>query len=317
MHFSLFLYITSTTIRQTGLVKSELSICEIENPSSALRYGLLDIKPIPYEEVRKIKGRKFKVSGIRYEHEKQFSNIDEFITFRYNQIFERMPIPDKYSKEEVLNHFLKEAINYTKKDKELTEEFDKKEKSLLQFVAFIKKRYQEKINDIYETEASRFLKSNLPLTFFSETSMFANTYLKYLTLVEKIVRRHELLPRLPSVRRNIEKTEQHINTMKKELSPIIDKMDTLTIEILALKSYIMIWSAQDYNEIDEPAFIDKEKLDKTYFTEYEMVYSKELKETRKMLFAISKKYYPDLFTTQKTESNPENRMLGKLLLSCT
>jgi hypothetical protein len=317
MQVSLFLYITSVPIRQTDLVKSELSICKIENPSSALRYGLLTVKPIPYEEIKKIKGKKYKVSGIRYEHDKQFTNIENFIGFRYDQIFEKMPIPSHFDKEKLLKHFLEEAIACSEEDKDLIQEFEKKEKSLLQFVSFYRKKYEKKIDELYEVEASRFLKSNLPLTFFSETSMFINTYQKYLSLVEKIVRRHELLPSLPSVRKSIEKTEEHINVMKRDLSPIIDKMDMLTIEILALKFYITIWSAKDYSDIDEPAFVDKEKIDKTYLSEYSMVYQKELRDTRKMLFSLSKKYYPDLFNTQENESNPENRMLGKLLISCT
>lgn len=292
----------------------------MENPSSAIRYSLLSVKPIPFEEIRKIKGHKIKFSGIKYESEikdnNQFKSIEEFLNFRYLQIFNRMPVPERFDKDTLVKHFMKEALDYNSKYKEIIEKVRRKEKSLLSFIRLEKERFEKNSDQYYEVEASRFLASNLPLTFFSETSMYINTYLKYLCLVERIVRRHETLAVRPGVRHKFAVIEEQNKEMKRVLAPIIDKMDILTCEILSLKFLVCIWSARTMEEVDNPKFIEKEVIDNAYLTEYRAVYNKELKDVRKMLFDLSKTYYPDLFIKQVIQTNPENQMMGKLLLSC-
>jgi len=285
-------------------------------PSSALRYGLLSVKPIPYEEILKIKGRKFSQKGIRFEPEQQqtqFEKFEDFVTFRYNRIMNRMPIPEKFSADQILEYLIKYSIEHAKADSELMERIEQKEGSLLDLVDFVKKRFEKRMPMYFQSEAHRFLNSNVPMSFFVETSMYINTYQKYLQLVRRIVRRFEFLSNLGGVRDKYRKTSRQLNEMKRPLAPLIDKMDLCSTAILSLKLFITIWSAETIEEIDCPKKIDISKLDKAYFKEYSVAYNSEIKSMRRMLFAVSKSYEPDLFTKETVTPNSTSNMIGRLL----
>ncbi|MDW8041168.1 MAG: hypothetical protein RMJ03_07130 [Nitrososphaerota archaeon] len=296
-------------------IGEKMSISSIEYPSSALRYALLDVKPIPFEEIVKIKGIKFLKKGIRYEPEKKFDKIEDFVTFRYEQIFSRMPIPEAFSPEYIFDHFVSNTIKKIEEDKELREELEKKEKSLLGFVDFIQKRFENEISDYYMSEADRFLRSNLPLSFFAQTSMFINTYQKYLSLVKRIVRRYEILSSLGGVRDRLRSHEQQLASMKKVLGPLIDAMDLFCIDALSLKLYVTIWSAESIEEIENPKFLDINKLDPSYFQEYLTSYGVQLKNMRKLIFQMSREYDPEIFKKEVVSGNSETALLSKLLSS--
>jgi hypothetical protein len=289
----------------------------IEYPSSALRYALLTVKPVPHEEFVKIRGirTKFRRRGIRYEPEKQFVGYEDFISFRYDQILSRMPLPEPFTLDKVLAYFVDDAVKRFNEDKELLEELENKQKSLLGFVEFIQKRFESKLSEYYELEANRFLYSNLPLSFFSQTSMFLNTYQKYLRLVRRIVRRYEVLSSLGGIRDRQRARENQLNRMKYVMSPLIDRMDLCSIALHALKLYICLWSAQSFEEINNPRFLDIKRLDQNYLGEYTTDYMTELKSMRRMIHDLSKEFEPEIFDKEITSSNSETMLLSKLLSS--
>jgi len=287
----------------------------IECPSSALRYALLNIRPVPFEEIKRIRGIKFKIKGIRYEKEKQFNKIEDFVSFRYEQIFRRMPMPKRFRFEDIFERFVNNTINILKEDKELESELKKKEKSLLGFVNYIKRRFERNLPNYYMSEADRFSRSNLPLSFFVQTSMFINTYQKYLSLVRRIVRRYEIRSNLGGVRDTLRSHEQHLNSMKKVLAPLIDEMDLFLISILSLKLYVNIWSAENLEEILDPKFVDINKLNPYYFQEYLTNYDNELKKIRQLIFQMSREYDPEIFKQEIASDSSTTTMLSKLLLS--
>jgi len=292
-----------------------MAISSLDHPSSAFRYALLTVKPIPFEEIIKVKGVKFRQKGIRYEPEKQFESYEDYVRFRYKQILSKMPLPESFSYEKLYDHFCEVAVKRFKEDKQLQEELEKKERSLLGFVDFIMRRFENKMTDYYMSEANRFMCSNLPFSFFTQTSMFINTYHKYLSLVRRIVRRYKIKSNMPGVRRRLEQHEKELASMKSVLSPLIDRMDSCCIELQSLKLYVSIWSADKPEEIDAPRFLDVKKLDQTYLTEYNLNYNREHMIIRRMIFQMSKEYDPEIFKKEVTSGNSTAVMLGKLLSS--
>jgi hypothetical protein len=294
-----------------------MSIALTEQPSSALRYGLLNVKPIPINEFVKIKGMRFRKKGIAFEPQKetQFESIDDFISFRYGLALGTMPIPDYFSREQVLDHFIAEAIKRLKEDKEFMEQIEKREKSLYEFVGFIKERFDNHLAGYFQAEAYRFLNSNLPLSFFAKTSMYINTYQKYLSLVKRIVRRFQIKSNLPGIRNKFNETEKQLNIMKSQLSPLIDKMDLCSNASMSLKLFVTTWSAEKLEEIGNPKFLDINKLDQTYFQEYCLTYDSEIKNMRRMLFDVAKRFEPELFAKEIVSENSTSLMLSKLLSS--
>lgn len=292
-----------------------MATAAIEYPSSALRYGLLNVRPIPVEEIVKMGGTKFRIKGIRYQPEKQFEKFEDFVNFRYEQIFARMPLPESFPLEKLLEHFIKGEIENYEEDKELQDELKRKDTSLEGFVNFIRKRFERRMSQYYENEASRFHRSNLPLSFFTNLCTYIDTYQKYLALISRIVRRYELLSTLPGTRDKLRSTEIHLATMKKVLAPLIDKMDLCTLETSSLKLYVCVWSSKSLVEVDDPYFLDVSKLDQSYFTEYVLNYNTQIKTIRKMLFDLSKMYDPEVFSREVSANGSATAMLSKLLVS--
>lgn len=287
----------------------------IEYPSSALRYGLLTVKPIPFDEIVKRHGMKFRERGIRYQPEEQFENYEDYVGFRYEQMFARMPLPKSFPLEKLLEHFVKTATKSYEEDKELQNELKRKDTSLEGFVNFITNRFESRIPQYYATEASRFYKSNLPLSFFTNLCVFIDTYQKYLALISRIVRRYELLSNLPGTRDPLRSTKAHLDTMKRVLAPLIDKMDQCALDSSSLKLYVCLWSSESFEEIDDPRFLDTGKLDQVYFTEYALSYNTQIRIMRKMLFDLSKIYDPDVFNREVSASGSTTTMLSKLVFS--
>ena len=265
----------------------------------------------------KIKGIKYTKKGISFqqddEKKSEFQKFEDFVNFRYAQIFNKMPVPKDFNQENIINHFIEKAIENAQKDKEFMEHLESKERSLYSFVAFIKDRYEKRMPLLFEAEADRFLNSNLPLTFSVQSSMFINTYYKYLLLVKRVVRRFDILTNLRGVRDKYKTTKDELALMQKELSPIIDKMDLCSIEYMTLNLYMFIWSASSIDEIDNPKFINSEKFDQAYFQEFCLTYNNELKSTRKMIYEVSKKFEPELFDVKQEPETSTTLMIGKLL----
>ncbi len=292
-----------------------LNLSSTEYPSSTLRYGLLHIRPVQIDEIVKISGIPFRRTGIRLEREKKIQKFEDFIDFRYRQILYRMPLPEAFSVDDAFKLFVDRSIERFNKDEELKEELERKEKSLLGFVDFVKTRFENSIIGYYEAEADRFLNSNLPLSFFSQTSTFIDTYQKYLILIRRIVRRYEISSSIPGVRIRFQHVKTELEKMKNALSPLIDKMDLCSTASLALKLYVCIWSAENFEEIEGPKYIDVDKLDKNYFEEYAVNYITELKNMRKMVFDISKQYEPEILNREVAANDSTTVLLSKLLSS--
>jgi hypothetical protein len=296
-----------------------LAVPNMESPSAALRYGLLTIKPIAVEEIVKLKGRKYVKKGICFqqdiENKTELEKFENFINFRFAQIFERMPIPSQFNQERIINSFIDNAIDIAKNDKDFMEHLERKERSLFRYVNFITDMFEKNMPSFFEAEADRFLKSNLPLTFSAQSSMFINTYYKYLLLVKRVVRRFEILTNMPGIRNKFKQTSVELASMQKELAPIIDKMDLCCIEYMKLNLYMDIWSSENIDEIHNVKFIDMTKFEEAYFKEFSVAYDIELKNTRRMLFEVSKKFEPELFDIKPAPENSTSVMLSKLLSS--
>ncbi|MEM0356964.1 MAG: hypothetical protein QXL77_01110 [Candidatus Bathyarchaeia archaeon] len=286
-----------------------------ETTSSALRYALLHVHPEPFREVRRIKGIKFMVEGVRYKIEKKIESVEDLIRFKYEQIFLNLPTPPRFKKEELFERIINSKLNQIKESKDLIEQLEKrKETSLHSFVKYIEKLVDRNLDNFYLHEADLFMRSNLPLSILAEKCMSIDTFHMFIKIVEKIVYRYELLPNLKSRRRR--HLADNIETMKKELAPLIDQIDLLSLNETAFELYIKVWSAEDINEVVNPLFIDISKINKSYFEEYFLEYKRQLEITREYLFKASRKHYPELFTKKVGSENRDVAdMLGTILLT--
>lgn len=299
--------------------KEKMAVTQMETQSSALRYGLLKVKPIPFEETVKINGIRGRVTrkGISFKHDEQteLEKFEDFISYTYEQVFKKVPIPDNFSKKQLIEHLINKSIDKAKKDEEFMKHLEKKEKSLFDYISFIKERYEKKIPKYYEFDANIYLKSNLPLSLFTQSSMYIDTYQKYLTLVKRVVRRFEIKSNMGGVRDRFKKTDIELKIMQKELSPLIDKMDLCSTDYFAQSLYIYLWSIEKIEDLDnlDSLTLDINKLDQAYFQEYYVALNQELKGMRRLLFTVSKRFEPDLFSKEIQTDTSATIMLSKII----
>lgn len=144
-----------------------------------------------------------------------------------------------------------------------------------------------------------------------------NTYSVFLAITERIVRRCEILATLPGTRRPVDSFKSSVEEMKRVLSPLIDQMDECVNSYFAIKRYITIWNAKDYDDTLNPEFLDRERVDSKLLAELQATYLNNLSNIRKMLFQMSRLYAPEILEMKIDFSDPTIRMLGKLLVVCS
>jgi len=281
---------------------------------SALRFGLMDIKPVEVVETIKRFGMKFKRTFRRFETLKPSQSYHDFVTLKNGLIFDKIDVPKWFDPEKLVKMYSQRSINFFEKDTALQNTIKEMRESkqigrpLLSFIRFMISRCESEIEEDLEIEAQRFLHSNLPLSFYNKFVVLNNTYRDSLKVLEQIVRIHEFRARSA---RNFAVYSKHIDKMKRAASPIIDRIETCLFSASCLKKYVTIWNAKSYDEIHQPEFLDFGKIDYSKFEQLNNDFKIELKATRKLFLDLDSNI---LQRELKLESEPTAKMFGKLVM---
>jgi hypothetical protein len=257
---------------------------------TSLRFGLLGIKPVEFTETFKKAGMKFQRVIRRFESLPQPKSYAEMVNFTNEAIFSSIKIPDWFDSAKIVKEFSQYAIAEYDKDTEykravenLKNNKDRIGAPLLSFVQYAKNKFESELDYYLQEEADRFLRSNFSLSFYNKLSVFDNTYFEFLKILEDTVRKYEFLARCA---RNFQMYDKHISEMKRHIGPIIDKVDSCFLEYFRLKHYIAVWNAKDYTELQNPKFLDINKLQYDEFERLSLGYYNTLTQTRSILLKI-------------------------------
>ena len=284
----------------------------VDYSGSALRYGLMDIKPVEVVETIKRFGLKFKKITRKFEPLKPAQSYEDLVTFQNKTIFSTVQIPEWFDADKLVKVFSQYSIENYEKDIELkkaieeVKKAERKGRPLLSFIQFVKGRFESRRGHYLEVEAERFLTSNFPLSFYSKFVVFDNTYYDFLKILEVKVRRYEFLA---SSARNFLMYQKRLAEMKRDIGPLIDKMDECVFACACLKKYIIVWNSKDYKEVLNPKFLDINNVD---FAEFEKLYNNfsiKLRETREFMLD----YNPDFLHKEIDSEERTSRMFGKLI----
>lgn len=284
----------------------------VDYSGSALRYGLMDIKPIEMVEIVKKFGLKFKRVVRTFEFAKRPGSYADLVTVQNEAIFNTIEIPKWFDADKLVKAFSQNSIENYERDEEFkkaiedVKKADRKGRPLLRFIQYAKNTFDSERTYYLEIEAQRFLRSNLPLSFYNKLVVFDNTYYDFLKILEDRVRVGEFYA---SSARNFQMYKKQIAKMQRTISPTIDQMDKCFFSYSRLKRYVSIWNAKDYKEIFNPNFLDVKNLD---FSEFEKMcndYSMRLKETREFLL----RYDPEILHKPISKESTTN-MFAKLVL---
>jgi hypothetical protein len=231
---------------------------------------------------------KFRRITRTFEQLKPTQSYADMVTFQNEAVLGTIEIPKRFDAAELVSIFSKKSIENYEKDVEWkkavdeVKQSDRKGRPLLSLIQFAKSRF-ESSRDVYlEIEAHRFLRSNLPLSFYNRLVTFDNTYDDFLNIMEKEVRFHEFYA---SCARNFDMYRKKIGEMRSLLSPLIDEMDKCYFSYVRLKKYVSIWNARDYAELFDPKFLDIKNVDFSKFQEIFDEYNRKLVETEKLCWA--------------------------------
>jgi len=280
---------------------------------NALRFGLMEIKPVEVVETVKKFGLKFKRVTRRFESLRPAQSYEDLVTFRNETIFGTMQIPKWFDVDKLVETFSQHSIEDYQKDTELKEmveyvrKTERKSRPLLSFVQFMKNRFESRRDRYLEQEARRFLSSNFPLSFYNKFVVFDNTYYDFLKTAESRVRRYEFLA---SNARNFLMYQKRIAEMKRNVGPLIDKLDACTFSCLYLKKYVSVWNAKDYKEALSPGFLDVKNVDFSEFEKLSSDFNVKLREFREFILS----YNSEVVRKEVDSEEHTTKMFGKLVM---
>jgi hypothetical protein len=282
-------------------------------PESALRFGLMDIQPMQVVDTIKKFGVKFKRITTKFQSLKPSQSYSDLVYFENEAIFGSIEVPEWFDANRLIKTYSERSIQRYKKDEELQREIEKIRKAkrigrpLLSFTQFVIEKFQASRERYLESEAHRFLNSNLPLSFYNKLVVSDNTYYDFLRIVEDIVRMCEFRA---ETSRNFDMYTRNISIMKKQLSPLIDQMDKCCFAESRLKRYVSIWNSKDYGEVLYPKFLDIGKVDFSTFEQLSEDYNTRLKEVRECLLHHNQK----ILRKERDLKDPTTKMLSKLVM---
>lgn len=285
----------------------------IDYKGSALRYGLIDIRPIEIVETIKKFGLKFKRTIRTFESIKPPESYADLVTFQNETIFGTIEMPKWFDADKLVKTFSQCSIDSYENDiefKKMAENVKKAERKgrpLLLFVQFAKNRLESSRDCYLEAEAERFLESNFPLSFFNKLVVFDNTYYDFVKILEERVRIGEFYA---SCARNLDMYKKKFAQMRRTISPIIDQMDKCYFSYDRLKKYVLVWNAKDYKEVLNPKFLDFKNLDFSEFEKHYNDYNMMLQETREFLL----RYNSDILVKELVSKESTTNMFSKLVM---
>jgi len=296
------------------------AVTSLDYNTSALRSGLLTVKPIEIAKTIKKYGLRFRQVTRRLDFEKSPRTFEDVVKLN-NEIFvSKIEVPPQFDPMKLAEYYTKKSIDNYKKDTELKQIIQEVKEStrvagpLLSFVRFIRNRFESELRDYIRLNARGFLQSNFPLTFFSSFVLSDYTFHSCVLILENLVRRYEIRSNLPRARTEFRIYQRVIGEMKGEISPIIDQMDTFLMSELCLKRVIDLWNSETYDDIYKPKFLDMKKVKHEGLSRLENEFKTNLRETRHFLYSIN----PSVVSTKYDFRNDStSQMIGKLLMNPT
>lgn len=259
---------------------------------SSLRFGLIDLRPVEIKETIKKAGIKFQRVIRRFENTQIPSTFSDMVYNQNEAIFSSIRIPDWFEEDKLVKEFSQRSIKSYEQDTEFKEAVKRIKESkgkigrpLVSFVEFVREKFDSELDTYLEVESDRYVRSNLPLSFYTQLSSFDKTYQKFLYILEDNVRLFEFRARCA---RNFLMYGKHLEEMKGVIAPIIDQIDLCFFQYFRLKNYVALWNCKDYKELSNPRYLDLEKLDYSEFERLSNEYYTCLIQTKDMLLKQNK-----------------------------
>ncbi len=234
----------------------------LENCTSGLRYGLIEIEP--FEEERIVK--KFNVRFTqRVRGFKPSESFNNFLRFNTEAVIGSIALPKHLDQTELVRVISEKRIENFESDVELKKALEeieaKKGSKWVRLVSFFLERQRMNLDNIFNAYAALFLASDLPLSFVSDFTDSEVTYTASLEMIAEIVRARSIMIDYYEPRSNYEKYRKAFDHMKFELSPIVEQIENTVFRAQALRWYILLSNLESVEKVFEPLEIRRSKTD--------------------------------------------------------
>jgi phage anti-repressor protein len=290
--------------------------------SSALRYGLSQIKPIEEIYVKKI-GRFKLIHKITRLVPKERYSYKNYLALFYEDVLSNISIPPKFEEEAIYKQLIQKSLDAVKKfglKKKIERLEELKEVTSMSSVAeqhdILINITKELVAMMSREEQSRFYvnrffnSSNFQLSYFGELMRGAQTYKKFLNLMEYELRILRGFVRA-SMRRSTSSAMITHKERRRQLRPIVDACDLFRKASMSLKTYVEICNSESVKQLFEPKHLDANKLDKQEFQRLFSIYISRLDYLRDKIFERK----PELFTSKIDLNQPTARLWKKMITS--
>lgn len=262
--------------------------------SSILRFGLTGLKPIKISEIVNLGGIKFRRIYRRFSPSETVKSFDEYANLTYASIFNSIKIPDKFDVDKLTKYYADKSITAFKSNKDYQEQLEKLKHTrgtigpFIDFIKYIKMRYQNNIYDMYITNANNFYASDLPFSVFNDLSREDHLYATYINLLHHTLNNYQ---RQFSMRaRHDERVFTRLfNQMKKELNDIISYFDDVTHYSTCLRRLMIIWNAENYEHLDDVKKITYSNIPEEEFLKIHVKLKSGMRTSRNTI--LTNKYY--------------------------
>jgi len=265
-------------------VYSPSSLGMVETPS-IIRYGLTGLRPVRVRNIIKKFGVKFEQILIKFKPTELPNTYTEYISDRYKEIFSIIPVPEYFDSQKLIDFYVRKSLEIYEKDKELSkmvEEIKKTKGSLsplIDFIVFCKNRYNESIEETYDSAVRIFYMSDFPFIILSDFMRSIHVFAEFLNLLHSILMYYQ--KRMIGRARSDDKYFYKMTKMmKKELNQAIDLIDGLLFSNKTLFCLISIWNAKSYKELESLKFISINEVPKNAFEKFYNVFKREITNTR-------------------------------------
>lgn len=235
----------------------------LENYTSGLRYGLIEVEPFEEEKIVKRFGVKFRE---RRWGLKPSESFEDFVRFNTEAVIGSIAVPSHLDRTRLVELLAEKRIQNFESDTELKKALEQAQRAtkagvgLKRMVEFFVNRQRSRIDDVFDAYASLFLASDLPLSFVSDFTEFEVTYVASLEAILSIVRPASTLMNLPEARSDFRKYQRVFNRMKLALSPMVEQIESAAFRAQALKWYMILSNAESTETALEPKSIQKSKM---------------------------------------------------------
>ena len=241
----------------------------LDDHSSGLRYGLIDVEPFEEKKIVKRYGMKFveRTRGLRPS-----KSFQDYLRFNTEEVLEHMAIPRHLDRATLSAFIQEERIKRFESDAELQkiiEDAQSKSKRrgarLTTLVEFFLERQKANLDTIFMKYAEASLASDLPLRLFNHFADFHMTYTAALELLLILVRKYEKMMNLQRARQQSATYNRVIREMKFKLSPIIEQIELSSLAAQSSIWYVFFCNVDSLETISEERPLLKSKLNDEEF----------------------------------------------------